>query len=180
MEDMGIYTYEMWGEDGTFKAKPGQFVDDETFYQLRDCVPPLHCGRDYMQVGEAYSHDEITGKPTYTTFIKESGKWKFVGHVPDGEARPTLKRFEDLEFVPHEISRAENTPTNFHARMYFENGYGVSVVIGGMFYSNGIDTYEVAVMKDGKICYDTSITDDVLGHLEKHEVTEVMRRVQML
>lgn len=35
------------------------------------------------------------------------------------------------------------------AIMEFENGYGVSVLFGEAFYSNGIDTYEVAILKDG-------------------------------
>jgi hypothetical protein len=64
--------------------------------------------------------------------------------------------------------------------MLFKNGYGVSVLRGTLFYSNGVDTYEVAVLKDGHITYHTKITNDVLGHLSKKEVTEVMKKVQEL
>lgn len=100
-----------------------------------------------------------------------------------------MKTFEDLHFEPHPISKgAEKLPKNIqsdyanakHAVMDFENGYGVSVIIGGCFYSNGVDTYEVAVMKGDSICYDTDITDDVLGRISAGEVTEIMRKVQEL
>ena len=64
--------------------------------------------------------------------------------------------------------------------MEFENGYGVSVLFGYPFCSNGIDTYEVAILKNGYLCYDTYITDDILGYQDEDEVTEIMRKVQEL
>lgn len=51
---------------------------------------------------------------------------------------------------------------------------------GEMFYSNGIDTYEVAVTKEGKPCYDTPITNDVMGRLNKEGVTSIMKDIQLL
>ena len=85
-----------------------------------------------------------------------------------------MKTFDDLVFKPH--------PVGIGTQAYetFDNGYGVSVICGDLFYSNGVDTYELAVLKDGKICYDTPITDDVIGYLSEDEVTEVMKRVQRL
>lgn len=82
-----------------------------------------------------------------------------------------MKTFEDLEFKPHscEIDGQQ-------AVLNFDNGYGCSVLIGKDFYSNGIDTYELAVLHDDLLCYDTPITDDVLGHLTKKEVTIVMKK----
>lgn len=76
-----------------------------------------------------------------------------------------VKTFTDLVFNPHAFSKeARHLPSPLreeymeakHAVMRFDNGYGISVVKGDMFYSNGIDTYEVAVLKDGAICYDTT------------------------
>jgi hypothetical protein len=66
------------------------------------------------------------------------------------------------------------------AILNFSNGHGVSVLFGSGFYSNGIDTYELAVLKDGRLCYDTEITNDVMGWLSKEEVSEVMEKVQNL
>lgn len=100
-----------------------------------------------------------------------------------------MKTFNDLQFEAHPISiGADKLPFSLRkdyenakqATMDFDNGYGVSVLIGGCFYSNGVDTYEVAVMKNGAICYDTPITDDVIGRITSDEVTEIMKQVQKL
>ena len=86
----------------------------------------------------------------------------------------TLKTYEDLEFETHPIGQGNL------AKMNFDNGYGVSVLLGNMFYSNGTTTYEVAVTKDGVLCYDTHITSDVIGYVTYDTVTEIMADVQML
>lgn len=91
-----------------------------------------------------------------------------------------MKTFEDLEFKPHRFTKEAT-----QAIMFFENGYGVSVLFGKPFYSNGINTYELAVIhrsdKDGVVIkYDTGITNDVLGYIPKEEVTEAMKKVQKL
>ena len=83
-----------------------------------------------------------------------------------------MKTFEDLKFKP--------CYTGFQAIMEFNNGYGVSVLFGNMAYSNGIDTYELAVLENGYLCYDTPITDDVLGYITEEEVSKVMEKVQKL
>lgn len=60
----------------------------------------------------------------------------------------------------------------------FENGYGASVIRGGSFAYGGL---ELAVLKfdDDKysLCYDTDITDDVLGYLEEDEIPEILERI---
>lgn len=69
-----------------------------------------------------------------------------------------IKNFKDLVFIPHPIAgEAQKLPLYLakeyaeakQAKMNFENGYGISVIFGSMFYSNGIDTYEVGILKDG-------------------------------
>lgn len=85
-----------------------------------------------------------------------------------------MKTFKDLKFKPHKIS------SGIHARLDFDNGYSVSVVQGEFFYTNNQKEYELAVMKNGDICYDTPITDDVLGYLSKEEVTKYMIQIQEL
>lgn len=176
MEEMEVYTDEQWGKDGTFNAKPGQFVEDSVFYQLRDCVPPLHCCRDYMQVGEAYGYDFDKHCTTYTTFVKEGGRWKFIGELGDGEGRPRLKDFSDLVFEPHPIGLKDHT----QAKMTFDNGYGVSVICGTLYYSNGVDTYEVATIKGDLIDFKNQVIGDVSGYRTKQEVSEIMARVQRM
>ena len=64
---------------------------------------------------------------------------------------------------------------------YFDNGYGISVVCGSAFYSNGRDTYEVAAMRGDDIDYENPVVPDgVAGNLTEDEVNEVMRRLQEL
>ena len=101
-----------------------------------------------------------------------------------------VKTFKDLDFKPHSLAKYadkynypfinEQYSKAKQAIMYFENGYGVSVLYGSCFYSNGIDTYEVGILYDGGLTYDTDITDDVMGYLTESEVTDVMIRVQQL
>ncbi len=91
-----------------------------------------------------------------------------------------MKTFADLQFKPH-----PRDPNGFQARMEFENGYGISVVRFGGFsgfasYTDNDQEWEVAVMKDGRVCYDTPVTDDVIGHLTDEKVTKVMKQIQEL
>ena len=93
-----------------------------------------------------------------------------------------MKTFEDLVFQRHPIA-IDSLPDYKDAKqavLEFDNGYGISVLIGRCFYSNGIDTYGIAVMKDGGIYYSTPITDDVIGRLKADQVSEVMKQIQEL
>lgn len=84
-------------------------------------------------------------------------------------------KFEDLKFKQH--------PGGFgtQALMNFDNGFGVSVVFGSLFYSDGIDTYELGVLKDGHLHYDNPVADgDVVGYLEKEKLMELINQVKEL
>lgn len=99
-----------------------------------------------------------------------------------------IKQFK-LVFNPHPLAKeAEKLPNYLRgeyaeskqAKMFFENGYGISVLFGSMFYSNGVDSYEVGVLKGGTLCYDTPITNDVIGYIPAAEVSDIMRKIQEL
>ena len=49
-------------------------------------------------------------------------------------------------------------------------------------YSFGGDRglFELAVLKDGNICYSTPITNDVIGNLTADEVTKYLRQIEKL
>ena len=98
-----------------------------------------------------------------------------------------MKSFKDIDFKPHRFGEG------LHGLIFFDNGYGVSVVRYKGVYSNnnGYSSYtsndnewEVAVIygneNDWEITYNTHITDDVLGHLTEGEVDWVMYQVQEL
>ena len=54
--------------------------------------------------------------------------------------------------------------------VYYPNGYGASIIKFSGSYGGTDDLWEVAVLKDGELCYDTPITDDVLGYITEEEV----------
>lgn len=85
-----------------------------------------------------------------------------------------MKKFEDLKFKPHPISNG------IAARIFFDNGYGVSVVKFDGSYGFEDDLFELAVLDGGGITYSTDITDDVIGRLTESGVTDIMAKVQSL
>lgn len=177
---MKVYTKEQWRKDGCLKVKRGQFVDNFIFEQLRDCVPPLVLLKSFFQCGEPYDNCPITGNPRYLTFIKESKYWKFVGYCTSYSEETYPLDFTDLIFDNKRFIGDLRMKNHKQAIKCFFNGYGVSVLFGNSFYSNGVDTYEVAILKDGHLCYSTPITDDVLPYQTKEEVSDIMKKVQML
>jgi hypothetical protein len=82
--------------------------------------------------------------------------------------------FEDLEFKERQHNQG------IQARVGFENGYGASVVKGPHTYGGTNGLYELAVLYDDKICYDTDITNDVLGFLCEAEVTALLMKIKSL
>lgn len=81
--------------------------------------------------------------------------------------------FSDLAFV----SRLHG---GVAARLSFPNGYGVSVVRSDTSYGGPAGLYELAVLVEGRIVYDTPVTNDVLGHLSEGDVTERLNEVARL
>jgi hypothetical protein len=87
-----------------------------------------------------------------------------------------MKTFKDLTFEEHKVSGYMT-----HAKLQFDNGYGISVITGQSAYGSGDAPYEAAVLNtDGGLCYSTPVTDDVMGHLNADSVTSKMRRIQEL
>lgn len=70
--------------------------------------------------------------------------------------------------------------THNQAILNFNNGYGVSVVFGRSFYSNGEDTYEVGILMDGELTSNNPFNEPVIGWKTKDEVTKIMRKLQKI
>ena len=62
----------------------------------------------------------------------------------------------------------------------FDNGYGASVITGVIAYCNEEHPYELAVLEHDELCYDTPITDDVLGYLTEDDVSDLLDRIEQL
>jgi hypothetical protein len=65
------------------------------------------------------------------------------------------------------------------------NGYGASIVQHDYSYGGRGGLWEIAVTEydeDGEwdICYDTPITNDVLGHLSESEVMDYLTQIEQL
>ena len=58
-------------------------------------------------------------------------------------------------------------------RVTYPNGYGVSIIKNPSSYGWEDDLWELAVLKDNELCYDTSITNDVCGYLTEDEVVSI-------
>jgi len=86
-----------------------------------------------------------------------------------------MKTFQDLVFNIN-----PNSPyLNQQAVLNFDNGYGVSVINGSGAYCTS-ETFELAVLLNGDLCYTTSLTDSVLGHQTPEQITGVMSELQKL
>lgn len=63
-------------------------------------------------------------------------------------------------------------------KTFFPNGYGVSVVKHDFSYGRELGLWELAVLQgddeDHSVCYDTPITDDVIGHLTEEQVDGIV------
>ena len=85
-----------------------------------------------------------------------------------------MKTFKDLEFIDRSLGSKQ-------AKLFFENGFGVSVITGGYGYKN--QPYELAVLYGDKsnfeLHYENEVSNgDVIGWLDSLEVTDLMIKVQ--
>lgn len=84
----------------------------------------------------------------------------------------TFKTFKDLIFVTKPWGEG------FQAVKIFPNGYGVSVITEGNSYTWAKARFEVAILRNREICYDTPLTDDVIHNASKIKVSKIMKAVQ--
>jgi len=91
--------------------------------------------------------------------------------------------FSELIFKQHATTK-DSISTIFSdakaAEMFFENGYSASVISGKAFYTDEYNPYEIAVMYDDAVIYDTPITDDVIGYLNEREAEKILQAIKLL
>ncbi len=62
----------------------------------------------------------------------------------------------------------------------FKNGYSASVVSHQASYGGETGLFEVAVVHNNQLVYDTPVTSDVLGFLTFAEVAEALKQIENL
>jgi hypothetical protein len=87
-----------------------------------------------------------------------------------------MKTFNDIIFKPNPMG----AEFGIVSRTKLDNGYEVSVVQSPHSYGGDIGLYELAIFKDGEICYDTPITNDVIGYLRPEDVMDVIAKLEKL
>ena len=80
-----------------------------------------------------------------------------------------------------DVNLTDTFRTGGRQKLYtFRNGYGASVIMHDGSYGGERGLWEVAVLKDDELCYDTEITSDVIGHLNDPEVDRLLERIANL
>ena len=88
--------------------------------------------------------------------------------------------FKEYE-IPYNYSGFEMFGDSYNHRFMFDNGYGASVIKHYGSYGYEMDLFELAVInKDGSLCYDTEITDDVEGYLSNDDALCLLKRIKEL
>lgn len=72
--------------------------------------------------------------------------------------------------------------SGYHKQYNFDNGYGASVIWNLASYGHEEMLFEVAVidLETDDLCYDTPVTDDVVGFLDFYEVVDILDKIKNL
>ncbi len=85
-------------------------------------------------------------------------------------------KIKDLKFEKHSFFTSGS-----RAFVLFANGYGASVITGYGSYMTEDAPFEIAVTThEGAVCYDTPITDDVIGYLTEDAANDILRKISEL
>lgn len=91
-------------------------------------------------------------------------------------------KFDELEWTIVYMDKSENNfPILREARAYveFDNGFYISI-LNSKHSQGAIDEYEIAILDENGICYDTPLTNDVVGHLDKKGVEKWLKDISEL
>ena len=85
----------------------------------------------------------------------------------------TYATFKDLKWQDHPDGGKM-------AIINFSNDFGASIISGENFYSSEEFPFEIAVLKFGNICFNSGITEDVIGYCNEETVTNILKDIQDL
>lgn len=87
-----------------------------------------------------------------------------------------MKTFDDLQFEPHIAD-----PTGTMAVIYFNNGYGISVITGKAWQTTEDRPYEIAILYNGKIIQEAFCDSGaVKGYLTREDVELYIKKFQQI
>lgn len=100
----GLKTLGKWFESGLPTAEdylePGDEVDEDLIGYFLDVLPPRTNRTGLLQVGgEISTAKDVNGRwqPTYLTFKRRGGTWRYAGRCFEGSAEPVQKYQSSLE-----------------------------------------------------------------------------------
>ena len=100
----GLKTLGKWFESGLPTAEdylePGDEVDADLIGYFLDVLPPRTNRAGLLQVGgEISTAKDVNGRwrPTYLTFKRQGGTWRYAGRCFEGYAEPVQKYQSSLE-----------------------------------------------------------------------------------
>ena len=78
------------------------------------------------------------------------------------------------------VIETRSEPNNDQVVYQFPNGYGASIVRHQHSYGGPSGLWEGAVLHNDQLCYDTPVTDDVVGWMNTQEVSEFLASILAL
>lgn len=86
-----------------------------------------------------------------------------------------------MKFGKYELKAMQNPAIcGLQWLIAFRNGYEASIISSKYARTDKEHPYELAVLKDWHVCYDTPITHDVIGYLTADEVGEILAKIEAL
>lgn len=144
------------------------FQNESKFWTI--CTEDVFIEYAYLYTGGSWEID----RRTLASYLDE---YKVKYNTP--------MTFDDLIFKPwamrHQVFSASFMKECSKAKqavLELPNGYSISVLLGCAFYSNGTDTYEIAIIKDGTLQEIDGITqgDTVIGYQIKEQINEIIKK----
>lgn len=93
-------------------------------------------------------------------------------------SQPDPKFLQD--FTPAAIKKGDYDKNSIQYLFEFSNGYGASVIRSKMSYGGRQGLWELAVLKNKQLCYNTHITDDVIGYIDDTQVKRYLIEISSL
>jgi hypothetical protein len=91
-----------------------------------------------------------------------------------------IERFEDNPLVAR-YDMSPHPAGGTHLRVFYENGYGNSVIRHQYSYGGSQGLFEVAVLNgEGHLVYDTPVADDVVGWCTPAMVDDLLKKTSEL